>query len=197
MKYLEELVLDGSLRGENQFYSQLFSLDELFEKLVRRRVTESLAGTGFQLEPKSEVPGVLRRLSTNRLVGSCSADLVISSNLDENRLRNASHNVLIGDVKWKRLARDEDLKPGNQDLFQIAFYLHRYVVKGAVIVYPKSDWMAQTPEVVHEEFEIVPGRGVLTIFTVSVWHLLLPRGTPGRSAAEKSLRELMTVVLTS
>src|SRR5262249_9521119 len=28
VKYLEDLILDGSLRGENQFYSQLFSLDE-------------------------------------------------------------------------------------------------------------------------------------------------------------------------
>jgi 5-methylcytosine-specific restriction endonuclease McrBC regulatory subunit McrC len=80
-----------------RFFSILFSMQDLFERLVRRRVRQCLVGTALTLAPKERIPGTLED-QHGKQIGSLTPDLLL--------LNSAGDTAAVGDVKWKRLAEN-------------------------------------------------------------------------------------------
>src|SRR5699024_7928509 len=106
-------------------YSILVDMNDIFEAVVERAVTEALA------EDELTVRG---QVSTRNLVWGGSREIRIRPDII---VEDRDEVILIGDAKWK-LDSAESPEPSNGDLYQLLSYQVAYDAPG-VLFYPGQE----------------------------------------------------------
>jgi 5-methylcytosine-specific restriction endonuclease McrBC regulatory subunit McrC len=167
---------------ETRFFTILFSMQDLFERLVRRRIRTTLARSALSLAPKERIRGILEDAAGKR-IGSCTPDLLL--------LAGSGVPAVVGDVKWKNLSGNTAQDLLNDDLYQVNFYMGRCGVKSSVLVFPKTIAPGAGPETSYEAFNVLGSTGRVTIAVVSLYDLLRTPSDPLRLQAERTLKEAL------
>jgi 5-methylcytosine-specific restriction endonuclease McrBC regulatory subunit McrC len=110
----------------------VFSLDDIFERLVRRIATHSLGGTPWSLAPRSPRRHFLHDTETDRPRLRLRPDLSF--------VDGSGHPVLVGDAKYKRIRltpRGLSLAP--EDVYQVSAYMNRFTLSRSLLFMPADD----------------------------------------------------------
>jgi 5-methylcytosine-specific restriction enzyme subunit McrC len=124
--------IDPTFAGRTDAFGMLFPLQYLFERSLRRLLSEAVHGLGVVVAQRS---ASLHMLHDDSNVGSLRLrpDYVL--------LRNGKPQV-IGDAKWKRLSEESRAYGAERaDVYQMNAYLSRYEVERAALFVPRVGWM--------------------------------------------------------
>lgn len=112
----------------------VFSLNDLFEAVIRRSLPVALMSSGLQLEKPRKRPRLLRDPGSGREFLTLKADYLLA---DPSRKA-----VAVADAKWKVLTSPT---PGyglsSSDVYQVGTYMTRHGVDRGILFHPRADWM--------------------------------------------------------
>jgi 5-methylcytosine-specific restriction endonuclease McrBC regulatory subunit McrC len=131
--------------GGTTLFGILFSLNDLFESLLRRSFAEALRESELKLEPPSRNRFLLESMTSGVQSIALKPDFLFVD-------RDGTRKV-VGDAKWKRLRPDRPafgLKAS--DTYQIGTYLARDGLERALFFFPSDDWMSD-----HVDFDATAG----------------------------------------
>lgn len=174
--------------GRLPFFSILFSLDELFEAVLRKSLRLALKNTSLNLAAHWPTFPLLRSLQTGADVLRLRPDYLFVSTSNQTEKR------LVGDAKWKRLIPGNPsfgLKPA--DAYQLTAYLTSHNLQKGIVFFPTDEWMAYQDNPWLHRFAFTSGSGTVTIAAVDVQGLVSKSG-PHR---KKALQDLQNAVETS
>jgi 5-methylcytosine-specific restriction enzyme subunit McrC len=126
--------------GDVETFSLLFDMDQVFERYIAAFLATYVIPrvAGANLFPQARG----KRLSLYRDdahgaggegILRLAPDLLFTLDSPDR------HRTLIIDTKWKRLADKNGGRPGNDDLYQLYAYLHRYDCERAFLLYPHTE----------------------------------------------------------
>jgi 5-methylcytosine-specific restriction endonuclease McrBC regulatory subunit McrC len=155
----------------------LFPMNDLFERLLRRRF-RSLAGFVDLSLVKGNYEHLLREVSTGRALLQLRPDYVF---------RDTSNRIsLVADAKWKVLVTDrQSLHVSREDVYQMSAYLLRHRCHSGLLLYPGEQGVERSTS-----FQILPEGGRLHVATVDVGGLVSSHES-SRSKAEAWLVEVL------
>ena len=124
---------DPTFSGSSDAFSMLFPLQHLFERMLRKILTNVLQGSGMGASHRSAPLFLLQDPQGSTGIVRLKPDYVFEED---------SLPVAVGDAKWKRATesgRAHGVK--REDLYQVNAYLARYSVRNALMFMPRANWM--------------------------------------------------------
>lgn len=168
--------------GEIAGFNLLFRLDDLFERVVRRALSNGLRGSDVVLEgrPKRH----LLRAPDGQESMELEPDFLFFASGDPNRVLH------VADAKWKRLrpAR-RNLGLSAPDVYQLSTYIRRFGVDDGWLVFPSGESMTEADPFNATALDLLPDLGSLEVVEVDVSRLL-EEDEEERRAAEFRFAEL-------
>jgi 5-methylcytosine-specific restriction enzyme subunit McrC len=119
--------------GRTAGMALLFELDDLFEALIRRHLSDALVGTSLTRTHAPLRPKLLRREPSGQHFLRLKPDYVLG---------DVTGARAVADAKWKLLspaAPAHGLK--SADAYQLATYMARHGVHRGILFFPRADWM--------------------------------------------------------
>jgi hypothetical protein len=167
--------------GLTQARGLLFSLDDLFEALLRRALAESLREGSLTLAAGERQLHLLRSLDGGAESLALKPDFLF--------LKGPKGKVLVGDAKWKRLTDEAgSLGLAPSDVYQLATYMARHGLRRGVLFFPMDEWMTPNPDGYwSRDFELIGGGGHISVVAVDILGLV-SRDQQLRQRAIASLR---------
>lgn len=162
--------------GSSAGHGLIFSMDDLFERLLRVRFPVLRARTGLTLREAGR-RYLLEDLQTGRSRVQLRPDYVFSS--------PDVSAALVADAKWKVQARGELLRVGRADAYQMTAYMLRHGSDRGLLLYPGEAGVER-----YSTYRLVPQGGTLHVGTIDVAGLVSP-SRQVRSRAEEWLAELV------
>ena len=178
--------------GPNSSFSIIFTLQHLFETILRNCLREALSDTKTTVALKPWNAHLLRSIHSGKLALYLRPDYAFSEGRSATRL-------LIGDAKWKVLktsGKAFGLNPG--DAYQLVTYMSKSGSDRGALFYPRQDWMTvdQTATVWRHSYEVLtPDPKRLTLIGVDLRSLVNP-SRKVRTSALSSLREAVEDAVT-
>lgn len=170
---------DATSPGKIAGFTLVFSLHNLFEKVLRRALHAGLSETRFSLHPPRLERQLLRREDGVKTL-SIRPDLLFASQDEERGI------VLIADAKWKRLEPSQDnLGIDPRDIYQMVTYLTRLGLGRGVLLFPARRRVAGHTSRMVQRYSVLPANGLISIVEVDV-RKLISRDRELRRAAERS-----------
>jgi 5-methylcytosine-specific restriction enzyme subunit McrC len=164
--------------GEAEAFGLLFSLHDVFERLVRR----ALSGrelSDLYLRQRPLRPRLLHPLPSGTPTLPLRPDLLFEN--------TAGAPQVVADTKWKDLspdARSLGLTPA--DVYQVAVYMAAHAVPRGLLLFPERPWMEQGQGLPwHKRFRLAGGQGELVVGSVDVVGLASSEATRRREAVER------------
>lgn len=106
----------------------LFSLDDIFERVLRRALPRALDPSDLHLAPRTPSRHFLRDLGNGVPQLRLRPDYLIL---------NGDGPVVVADAKWKQLATTErSVGLARDDVFQLSAYLNRYRLPAGILFFP-------------------------------------------------------------
>ncbi|MEX2608832.1 MAG: hypothetical protein WEA24_02725 [Gemmatimonadota bacterium] len=169
--------------GEAKGFGLLFTLDDVFERLIRRTLASSPPlGTKLSLRPVR--PRLLHSVSTGVASLSLRPDLLLTD--------GGGHPILVADAKWKQLpsrSGSHGLSP--TDVYQVATYMAAHSVDRGLLLFPEAAWMREGGRSSwRNRFRLAGGQGELTVGSVDVFGLA-SGDSQRRAHAVERLHELV------
>jgi 5-methylcytosine-specific restriction enzyme subunit McrC len=155
--------------GEVTGLGLIFSMHDLFERLLRQKLQALTAKIGHSLST-SNSRYLLREDGTGRLHVNLRPDFVV-----QDRRRTT---LVVADAKWKLQGSAVGLKVERADAYQMTAYMLRHQSSEGLLLYPGLDGVERV-----ESSRLVPSGGRLTLATVNVGGLV------SRSATERAQAE--------
>lgn len=120
--------------GGTSSLALLFSLNDLFEALLRRRLPGALEGTGLGLLKSPPRPRLLANIRTGRSFLRLKPDYLLGG---------AAGPCAVADAKWKVLKPSPPSHGlSSSDAYQVGTYMARHGVRRGILLFPKADWMS-------------------------------------------------------
>ncbi len=158
--------------------SLIFSMDDLFEGLLRRRLEHAATAVGLHLIRGVRAPRLLRDVDSGRQSLPIRPDFLFS---------RAGTNCLVGDAKWKVVERGRrETALDRSDIYQMTAYMVRNSLHRSVLFFP-----GQAGKTSLRRFDILPGTGRLCVATVDTAGLVDP-SVSGRAGATAWLSEVLS-----
>lgn len=162
--------------GRSAGHGLIFSVDDLFERLLRVRFPALRSQTGLALQGVGR-SYLLEDLQTGRSNVQLRPDYVFSSPDDA--------AVLVADAKWKVQASGEQLRVGRADAYQMTAYMLRHGSDRGLLLYPGEAGVER-----YSTYRVMPQGGTLHVGTIDVGGLV-STSRQVRSRAEEWLAELV------
>jgi 5-methylcytosine-specific restriction endonuclease McrBC regulatory subunit McrC len=164
--------------GPHEAFSLIFSLDDVFERLLRTRLSVN-PPMGLFLSRRTERKLLLHPLPTGRPSMRLRPDFLFRGD-------DGAPSV-IADAKWKVLSErgpSHGLKP--PDIYQINTYLAAYQLSDGVLLFPKARWMPGGGKPWTRQFRLLGGSTRLIVAAVDVHGLV----STDKSVRQKALEGL-------
>jgi 5-methylcytosine-specific restriction enzyme subunit McrC len=164
-------------------YTLLFSLDDLFEAVLRKYLPVALRGTAISLLARPHNLNLLRAEDLGHEVLKLKPDYLFVD------AKSSVSKRVVGDAKWKRLRPDSPssgLKTG--DVYQLTTYMMRHQLTRGILFFPKDSWMITQSEAWFRQFHVIGSDSVIYIIGVDVPGLV-SHDTGTRAAALNALRQ--------
>jgi 5-methylcytosine-specific restriction endonuclease McrBC regulatory subunit McrC len=169
--------------GKSRMFTLLLSMSDLFERLLRRRLNESLARTGLELATRSGGVFLLRSVTTATQALPMRPDFLF------HRRGETTQRLLVGDAKWKRLKqRSRSFGMSSSDVYQLATYMASHGLSNGILFFPLAEWMTG-PEWEHS-FYLAGREAIVHVLAVDV-PALVSRDRGTREAASARLAGLI------
>lgn len=169
--------------GEAEGFGLLFTLDDVFERLVRRTLASNPPHR-MLLARRPLRPRLLHPVSAGVASLPLRPDLLLTD--------DAGRPILVADAKWKELSRQSDslgLRPS--DVYQVATYMAAHSVDRGLLLFPEGAWMREGGRSSwSSRFRLAGGQGQLTVGGVDVFGLA-SGDTQRRAQATERLHELV------
>lgn len=154
-------VTAGTVGG----FTLLFRLDDLFEQVVRRALSNGLAGSDVVLEGRPERN--LLRTRDGQTAMELDPDLMFFATDDPDRVRH------VADAKWKHLRPERpNLGLSSSDVYQISTYMRRFEVDEGWLVFPSVEPIPEGDPFDTHVLDLLPDLGSLEVVGVDVGRLL-------------------------
>jgi 5-methylcytosine-specific restriction enzyme subunit McrC len=142
---------DPTYGGNHQALSMLFPLQHLFERALRRVLSDTLRDDGVHVTHHSEPLFLLEDSDTGKGVVRLKPDFLLKPRLGL---------MSIADAKWKRANESQRVfGVTREDLYQMNAYLSRYEAKKSIVFMPQASWMdsrwAKTYDVPESEKKVI------------------------------------------
>jgi 5-methylcytosine-specific restriction enzyme subunit McrC len=175
--------------GSIHAMSLVFPVNDLFESLLRCRLSVALGGSGIALRRRAGSRYVLRSLEDGRTLVRIRPDFVFVRTGDPNQV------LLAGDAKWKVLGPPGNLGLSETDVYQLLTYMLRHRVSQGVLFFPLRPWMVQNAvRSWTHRFTVADGKDSrVTLIGVDVEELVA-QSQSLRQAAERRLRDALVGV---
>lgn len=173
-------TLDPTSIGYSNLFNMVFSLDDLFERILRRELRYALSETALVLANQGRRLNLLHSVDTGVTSLALKPDFLFHSR-DETAVP-----ILVGDAKWKLLeetSRSFGLVPS--DVYQIATYMASYSLPVGILFFPRVSWMSSSWA---HTFRIAGRSSLLHLIAVDVPGLVSP-STDLRARAVLHLRQ--------
>ncbi|MGX5723423.1 McrC family protein [Metapseudomonas otitidis] len=124
---------DPTFSGDSSAFSLLFKLEHLFERSMRKIITEAVKSADLKVSHNNSSLFLLRDPQSQKGIIQLRPDYT---------LHKEGEIFAIADAKWKRL--DEHKRAygiDRDDLYQVNAYLGRFKVDKGIIFVPKLPWM--------------------------------------------------------
>jgi 5-methylcytosine-specific restriction enzyme subunit McrC len=168
-------VTGGSTAGQGL----IFSLDDLFERLLRLRLAAVAEATALELD-RSPRQFLLRHRETGQTGVRLRPDYVLYA--------PAGDVVLVADAKWKMLERPgKPAYPARTDVYQLVAYMLRHRSSNGLLLYPGDAGATSLAA-----YDVLPRGGVLYVATVDVAGLVSTSRDARREAEEWLLHVVRT-----
>lgn len=116
----------------------LFTLDDLFEKAVRKSVAMLLSKGPMALAPRRTELHMLRSMETGQSALRLRPDYLFVDS-------GTGAPVFVADAKWKQLEPSRaSLGLAPSDAYQLMTYLLRYRLQRGALMFPMDTWMRQS-----------------------------------------------------
>jgi 5-methylcytosine-specific restriction endonuclease McrBC regulatory subunit McrC len=183
--WLPSPVLGGAISS----FSLTFSLDDLFEAVLRKLLPGILAGAGLTLAGVRPPSPLLRSMSTGAEVLNLRPDYLFLDASAPQRKR------VVGDAKWKRLNPENPsfgLIP--TDVYQLTTYMTHHGLDRGVLLFPADVWMAREESAWTHRFALIePSRNKqIVLVGVDVADLVSPDQGRRESASVRLQRALIS-----
>lgn len=168
--------------GREEAFGLLFSLHDVFERLIRR----TLAGRSFReitLQHPPVRPRLLHPIPRGTPVITLRPDLLFAD--------GSGNLTLVADAKWKRLDKTSPslgLTPG--DVYQVATYMAAHSVDRGILLFPELSWMSVREVPWQRKFSLAGGQGQLTVGGVDAVGL----ASRNRIRRKEAIERLMTLL---
>jgi 5-methylcytosine-specific restriction enzyme subunit McrC len=149
--------------GRISAFGILFTLDDLFENLLRRILQKILVNEKIRIVLKPWNLHLLRSLDNGQYALKLRPDYLFIEGKD------SQNQVLVGDAKWKRLkpsSRSFGLQAS--DIYQIATYMDRYESSRSILFFPMDSWMETDKDFWTRRFVVLGRESIITIVGVDV-----------------------------
>jgi 5-methylcytosine-specific restriction enzyme subunit McrC len=181
--YFPDPVSGGAIRS----FSLTFSLDDLYEAVLRKLRPTVLAGSGLALATTRPRSPLLRSLDTGAEVLALKPDYLFLGAVPPAQKR------LVGDAKWKRLKGESpSLGLDSSDVYQLTTYMAYHGLDRGVLLFPADRWMAHGESAWSRRFALIDPAGGkrITVVGVDLAHLISQ--DPGlRATAQERLRRAL------
>ena len=174
---------DPTFGGNNRAFSLLFSMQNLYERALRKILATAIKDSELDVSSRTESLFLFVNAKNQSGVVRLRPDYVF---------RRSGVQVSIADAKWKR-ASENGAAHGikREDFYQIHAYLTRYKVSRALILVPRAPWM---PEKWIKSFRDPETNAQIHLIGVDI-EGLVSRRFEARSASYKLLAEMLSSVL--
>jgi len=174
---------DPTFAGRNQAFSMLFPMQHLYERALRKILSNAIAGSDVSISARSESLYLLMDDKDKSGIVQLRPDYILS---------HGSEIISIADAKWKR-ASENRIAHGvkREDFYQMYAYLARYKVSNAIILIPKAPWMQ---EMWTKTYRDVDSGAKVHIMGVDIEGLLSRTGKT-RDASHKFFAETLSGIL--
>ncbi|SDG29530.1 5-methylcytosine-specific restriction endonuclease McrBC, regulatory subunit McrC [Pseudomonas seleniipraecipitans] len=133
---------DPTFSGESSAFSLLFKLEHLFERSMRKIISESIKDSGLKVLNNNLPLYLLNDAQSKKGIVQLRPDYVLHKN---------ENYIAIADAKWKRLDRTKRAYGVDRDdLYQINAYLGRFKVEKGIVFVPRLPWMQAGWSVMYE-----------------------------------------------
>jgi 5-methylcytosine-specific restriction enzyme subunit McrC len=173
--------------GQTDAFGLLFSLHDVFERLIRVTLQGSEVA-GLRLERRPRSPRLLHPVPTGVPALPLKPDVLL--------VDRSGAPGLVADAKWK------DLSPGSaslgltpSDAYQVAVYMAAHTVPQGLLLFPQRAWMNPEPhEPWHRSFRLAGGQGTLVIAGADVVGLV-SRDPATRLRAKRQLERAVELAM--
>lgn len=175
---------DPTFCGDNSAFSLIFKLEHLFERSMRRIISDSVKHLGLNVVYSPPLRFLLNEPSSQTGVVQLKPDYILC---------REGEFIAVADAKWKRL--DETKRAygvERDDLFQINAYVERFKVLTGIIFVPKRPWMQTGWNMVYE----TPERDSKIHMVGVDLERLLSRNEGVKEKAYSELSEVLEGILT-
>lgn len=165
-------VSSGNVHGQGL----VFSMDDLFERLLRVRLRSLVAELGLTLQ-KDAPQHLLRNARTGQSALALRPDYVVRA--------GGAHVAVVADAKWKLQPKSDRLQVDRADAYQMTAYMVRTQCEKALLFYP-----GEAGAQMSTEYQLLPSGQSVTLATVDVAGLVSPSRAL-RSEAERWISSLL------
>jgi 5-methylcytosine-specific restriction endonuclease McrBC regulatory subunit McrC len=167
----------------------VFSLDDIFEKVLRRSLAACLPGSGWHLADHPQPRHFLIDTVTDAPRLRIRPDILLASDGDR--------RLQVADAKWKSLVvGSRGIKLDHADVYQINAYLDRFQLPRGVLLLPATDETRSAGSIPwHRRLGLAGSMTVIDIVAVDV-HALVARDRTSREQALDHLRSAFTTLAT-
>ncbi len=185
---IARLVLAGNApdpthSGRSAAFSILFPLHHLFERSLRRLISEAMEGSGTTMDHKGEPLHLYEDPETSQGILRLRPDYLFTKE---------GECIAVADAKWKRATEDGKANGiDREDLYQIHAYLTRFNVQRAVILLPTAPWMGAGWK---KTIKVMGGPQTVTLLSTDIIGLIDHTAAirePARAVFRKDLVELI------
>lgn len=178
-------VAGGGIRS----FGLTFSLDDLFEAVLRKVLPQALVGTPLSLAPKRERAHLLRSQQTGRQILPLRPDYLFTG--------AGGHKELVADAKWKLLEWESPaLGLSPSDAYQLTAYLAAHKLDRGVLFFPADKGTPLTTGAAWtHRFTLLDDSGNRRVTLVAVELAALVSGDGGRR--QQALSRLRQAILSS
>jgi 5-methylcytosine-specific restriction endonuclease McrBC regulatory subunit McrC len=170
--------------GGDPAVSLLFSLEDVFEGVLRLAIPQALAPTPFVLQHRPSRLRLLKHDDSGRELLQLRPDYVFASQSGE--------RVAVGDAKWKRLVnRGPGFGLRSSDAYQLTTYMARHGLANGILLFPWQPWM---PVGWAETYRLVGGPGRLRLVGADIAGLV-SRSVERRDAALGALQGALVAAI--
>jgi 5-methylcytosine-specific restriction enzyme subunit McrC len=185
--YLPHPVSGGALTS----FSLTFSLDDLFEAVLRKLLPTVLAGSELTLAATRPRSPLLRSVETGAEVLPLRPDYLFLTAAAPQQAR------LVGDAKWKRLdgaLPSLGLRPS--DVYQLTTYMAYHGLGRGVLLFPADGWMPRGESAWARRFDLIDptGNKQITVLGVDVADLVSQLRERRVAAGDRFRRALASCV---
>ena len=173
---------DPTSAGRSRLFSMIFSMDDLFERVLRRNLRDTLAGADVELGARPHRLHLLHSAESGAMALPMKPDFLF------HRRGEPTVQALVGDAKWKRLdasSRSFGLKPA--DVYQLATYMASYSLPRGLFFFPRVEWMASGWS---HTFRIAGRDASIRVVAVDTPALV----SPDRTTREQAIHKLRSAV---